>query len=395
MSKRKLSVHRLPTASRNAARQCLEVHYVASAGEIEDALALCTGLRAALGEDVSVIEDLFEGDTIRMVSRAYDFVHPRLDIREKVIRAVTELENDCLTPEGAGKLWNTLAAAVGDEMPDQSDRRIRDILLLLRGEIEGDTFTPRRTKRASIDQLRERLRALRIERDRHRDERRTAHEEDLRQRREERTSAMQNAEEAPSETALEALDLGKPRPPGKIALRILALMHEGNVAVTHHAYQMTGSHGSDRVAFDVPETEGGDRPTFLFEVAGGPIDKHYAIDHLGDLEQAGWVTMVVDFSPYVSCLTPKGIEEATKLFGPASKPLLVRQQDGTPILSKRLEAALLKLLDDGDEAAFLSEFPMSEHRIESMIETISEGSSSLSMIATSWLEARTATPALS
>lgn len=112
-------------------------------------------------------------------------------------------------------------------------------------------------------------------------------------------------------------------PPGKIALRLLEQMHQGPILRVSHGHPLPGNQTEDRVGFAMPLTSEANGSVILDDVEDCALVKHYATHFVFELSSAGLIETLYDFSPYVSCLTPKGFQVAVELFGAPSQPLLV------------------------------------------------------------------------
>ncbi len=342
----------LSQGSAEAARSCLEAGYVLGLG-IEASLALCAGIRESAGLE-SADTSMFEDELLRVLYRAQALASPMKGHdalhAEKLI---DELERIALTSDGAGRIWDSLAAAVGDAEPSEADPRVIGIFRALRNRNALHDTPLRKSPRPSLSK---RMDAIRAER------------EETRLHRESRPPAGSLHKATPPLELEPSSDIPatSARDPGKIALRLLSYLHQGYVLVDREGLPGGGASVSRlipaRPRFDRPES-----PRFILEYAEDWNRKHYDREYGWKLEWAGWITQMRDLTDSVYCLTTEGAQAAERIFG--APPTILPALDGTGRML--IETSIERLMSgDLDHSGFAAEIGIDEDDIDGLLDQI-------------------------
>ena len=354
MTKIKRQDIRLTSTSLAAARQCLEVTYVVGGG-VEAALALCAGLRDSCGIE-NADESMFEGDVVRILYRAGGFTIPMTGFDAlKVEKLLDELERIALSNHGVDRIWDSLAATVGDAEPSDADLRVIAIFRALRDGNALADIEPQRSPRPSKTK---REAAILQEREEIRIRRETKPLPSLPVRMEDHSAS----DDTQSQPLVEVAS----REPGKIACRVLAYLHQGYVLVDREGLPGSGP-STSRLLPARPRFDREENPRYLLEYDEDWKQKHYDRDYGWELEWAGWITQVRGVGDSVFCLTPKGKEAAIRLFGSPDHPISAID----PKNREHVDIAVAQMVSgEIDEDAFAIEVGVKPEDLDNLLDQI-------------------------
>lgn len=343
---------RLSQSSLAAARQCLEAGYIVGMGT-EATLALCAGVRDACGIEAAD-ETMFEEDVARILYRAMSFTRGMAGFEAlKAEKLVDELERLAMSGDGQDRIWDSLAAAVGDAEPSEANLRVIAIFRALRGGNAMEEIEPQKSPRPSKAK---RTEAILKEREAARVRRETSTLPDF------PLPSDPGAEIVQTSPSVES----SPREPGKIACRLLAYLHQGYVLVDREGLPGSGA-STSRLLPARPRFDRDVAPRYLLEYDEDYRQKHYDRDYGWELEWAGWITDVRGFGDHVYCLTPAGAQAAIRMFGESD----VRLPSLDPEQRKLADAAIEKLVDGHtDEEALASDLGVSPQDMESILDQV-------------------------
>lgn len=297
---------RLSNGSLAAARECLQASYIVRSG-VEASLALCTGIRYACGLD-QIDESLFEEDATRIMYCALPLATSMVGVNALIAdKLIDELERISITPNGPDRIWNSLAAAVGDAEPSDADLRVISIFKALKGGHAIANIEPQKSPRPSENKRRE---AIAVEREKAANRGRSPWPTFIRQER------SLDETKAPKVSYCEA----KSAEPGKIACRLMAYLHQGYVLVDREGLPESGASYS-RLLPAKPRFDRSEKPRYVLEYTEDFKQKHYDCDYGSELVSAGWIREIRGVGDNVFALTPKGAENALRLFGSPELPI--------------------------------------------------------------------------
>jgi hypothetical protein len=121
----------------------------------------------------------------------------------------------------------------------------------------------------------------------------------------------------------------------KLAKEILGHLRDGYFLEFRHSYQRGWGPNPDEDAWNIVQyvADDKDAPTCVVDFGDSlprGVRCEYPLYRGYEMEADGFLSKMHDFSEYSYCLTPVGLAAAEAMFGPATRPLLVRPRNWNP-----------------------------------------------------------------